>query len=92
MCVPYWGGLEVQWTQKNDKKGPFLLRLSLRDGLQDLKQVSCVTEVVCGVICGSRNLTWESQEGGIREGNRKARQSEQLHRTHLFGDLVGQVI
>lgn len=37
-CVFHTGVvLQVQWTQKNDKKRPFLFRLSFRDGLQDLR-------------------------------------------------------
>lgn len=78
---------QMQWSQKNGKKRRFLLRLSLLYRwitgpiLVPQKRVSCVTEV----ICRSRNLTWESWGGGgIRVGKPEARQTKQLHHTHLF--------
>lgn len=75
--------LQVQWTQKNDKKRPFLFRLSFRDGLQDLRSK-----------CHGRHLREQKLDlgepgQGIGEGNPKARQTEQLCHTHLFGGLSG---
>lgn len=35
VCFPTGVVLQVQWSQKNGKKRPFLLRLSFTDVLQD---------------------------------------------------------